>query len=256
MYYPLLRYKYLIIEYNSTWNPKPIKYIYTYSFEDVRVYLNKQSFQEYKEYDNEFSCYEIQNRLAKTIKKYFKIYEITSNGYIQIPIILALFIDENFSFEIESVPGKSKAYYPIKELQQISSPNYKIPKYSYPIKTILVIRKNTYQGRKHFSYSITFENDWWSNLTFRTRAANTDPELQTYLCPRDKQIYTNYKHDQKHNQHNIGNNWKRHTHNRKQWSKRIDNPSYTKLSREMWKYELGQKNKNANQRDEYISFYI
>lgn len=249
MYYPNIPYYYLIIKNGSTWRYRPKQYIYLHSFEDVRIYLNKQLFNVYKTNSKYYKSQEEKINLVKYTIDTHKIYESTTEGLVQIPIIRDWTINEMYTtlsnkenLYTPHCTGETKAYYPLKELQQITAPNYKLPKYSYPIRTISVIRKDTYQGRKHFSYSVVPENDWWSQLTSRTRAANTNPELQSYLRPRDRQIYTNYKHDQIHNQHNIGNNWKRHTHNRKQWAKRMDNPSYTKLSKEMWKYELGQEN--------------
>lgn len=249
MYKTEIPYYYLIIKYTPTYRPKPKEYIYVHSFEDARIYLNAQLLQSYKSNLSLCTGQESKTELVKSLFYNYKIFESTTDGFIQIPIIRDWTLEEWYNSLVKPniytpfLSRETKAYYPLKELQKMTSPSCKLPKYSYPIYIEQAHVSKHKQGRKHFSYSMAYENDWWSQLTFRTRAANSDPELQPYLRPRDKQIYTDYKHDQSHNQHNIGNNWKRHTHHRKQWAKRIDNPSYTKLSREIWKYNLEHEEK-------------
>ena len=61
------------------------------------------------------------------------------------------------------------------------------------------------------------------------------------MCIRDR----NYS-GLRNNRNNVPGDWKHYNKCRKQWAKNIDNPSYEKLSRAVWKQELEEIEADVN----------
>lgn len=74
----------------------------------------------------------------------------------------------------------------------------------------------------------------------RELALSHDPEVREYLDARDMFKGNFWRHKGiRHNRHSyVPGDWKHYHKCRKQWAKNIDNPSYEKLSKAVWKQEI------------------
>lgn len=79
------------------------------------------------------------------------------------------------------------------------------------------------------------------------KVAGTDPEYSQYLSARqiNREKTQNYGKWKK-NRFQIPGDWKHYHKCRKQWAKNIDNPSYEKLSKAVWKQELKEIESEIN----------
>ncbi len=82
----------------------------------------------------------------------------------------------------------------------------------------------------------------------RELALSHDPEVREYLDARDMFKGNFWRHKGiRHNRHSyVPGDWKHYSKCRKQWAKNIDNPSYEKLSKAVWKQELEEMEFDVN----------
>lgn len=110
--------------------------------------------------------------------------------------------------------------------------------YSFPIQKVEVKVKAMWN--KEYPVSHHLKSMHYALPRRREFALSHDPEVREYLDARDMFEGNFWRHKRiRHNKHNyIPGDWKHYHKCRKQWAKNIENPSYGKLSKAVWKCEL------------------
>lgn len=110
--------------------------------------------------------------------------------------------------------------------------------YSFPVQKVEIKVKAMWN--KLYSVSHHSRSIHWALPRRRELALSHDPEVREYLDARDMFKGNFWRHKGiRHNRHSyIPGDWKHNYKCRKQWAKNIENPSYEKLSKAVWKYEL------------------
>lgn len=244
-------------------NPSQTKWTYidreygvcTYSFEDALIFLEKELITYFCE--NNLKDLRISDRKDKLYQFYakFKIYDL----YKQVDLGKGCYDEDPFHFSSLEIKKINLSFgYPYSE----SAKTYILNSYK------LIIKISEWNGVPYnlsFSYpvlKVDKEYNHWKtqrrrcfhnrkygqNRILRTskseKIAGTDPEYECYLSVRQKdreatQNFSKPTHNGKRFQ--IPGDWKHYNKCRKQWAKNIENPSYEKLSKAVWKYELDNK---------------
>ncbi len=110
--------------------------------------------------------------------------------------------------------------------------------YSFPVQKVEVKAKAMWN--KEHPVSHHSKSMHWALPRRRELALSHDPEVREYLDARDMFKGNFWRHKGiRHNRHSyIPGDWKHYHKCRKQWAKNIENPSYEKLSKAVWKREL------------------
>jgi len=110
--------------------------------------------------------------------------------------------------------------------------------YSFPVQKVEVKVKAMWN--KEHPVSHHSKSMHWALPRRRELALSHDPEVREYLDARDMFKGNFWRHKGiRHNRHSyIPGDWKHYHKCRKQWAKNINDPSYEKLSKAVWKREL------------------
>lgn len=110
--------------------------------------------------------------------------------------------------------------------------------YSFPIKKVEVKVKAMWN--KEYPVSHHSKSMHCALPGRRELALSHDPEVREYLDARDMFKGNFWRHKGiRHNRHSyIPGDWKHYHKCRRQWAKNIDNPTYEKLSKAVWKQKL------------------
>lgn len=188
--------------------------VYTYSFEDVLTFLEKELITYFCE--NNFKDMRVSERRDKLYQFYnnFKIYDLSKQVYI------------------------SKSYDVITRIAEWNGVPNNLS-YSYPV---LKVDKEYPHHKKQHRPSFHTRDKWWYGISKTEKIAGTDPEYIQYLTMRQRHRdnclnFTGYRK----NRNNVPGDWKHYHKCRKQWAKNIINPSYEKLSKAVWKHELNDE---------------
>lgn len=129
-----------------------------------------------------------------------------------------------------------KLYELITRVAEWNGTPYKLS-YLYPI--LKIDKEYNYCGKRQ--YRKRFHTRCWKYLriTKKEAIAGSDSENEQYLTIRQKHRdhclnYAGYRK----NRNNVPGDWKHYHKCRKQWAKNIENPSYEKLSKAVWKQNL------------------
>lgn len=118
--------------------------------------------------------------------------------------------------------------------------------YSFPIQKVEVKVKAMWN--KEYPVSHHSKSMHCALPKKRELSLSHDPEVKEYLDGRDMFKGNFWRHKGiRHNRHSyIPGDWKHYHKCRKQWAKKIDNPSYEKLSKAVWNQELKEMEVDAN----------
>lgn len=228
--------------------------VYTYSFEDAVIFLRKELINYFCENNLKNLCIsDRKNKLYQFYKKFkiFDLYKQVDLGkecYDEYPIYFSSLerkkIDLKFGYPY-SESAKIyilNSYKLIKEVAEWNGVRCNLS-FSYPVFT--EGKEYNYWKRQHRP---CFHNRKYCQYrTLRISKseyiAGTDPEYQCYLSARQKnrEATQNIKPTHNGKRFQIPGDWKHYHKCRKQWAKNIENPSYEKLSKTIWEYELDDK---------------
>lgn len=118
--------------------------------------------------------------------------------------------------------------------------------YSFPIEKVEVKVKAMWNKQHPDSHHL--RSTHYALPRKRELALSHDPEVREYLDARDMFKGNFWRHKGiRHNRHSyVPGDWKHYNKCRKQWAKNIDNSSYEKLSKAVWKQELKEIGINEN----------
>ena len=229
----------------NTWNNREymesVYGIYTYSFEDILIFLEKELVTYFSQ-NNLFSkgIKDRKNELYQYYKD-FKIFNLKDEIYIGEEYYNRKHYFDRFSdlrdfklfnynsFSESTLIYTSKSYELIAKVAEWNGTPYKLS-FLYP--TLKIDKEYSYWGRRQ--YRTRFHTRCWNYLlpTKREAIAGSDPEYVQYLTMRQRHRdhclnYAGYRK----NRNNVPGDWKHYNKCRKQWAKSIENPSYEKLSK-------------------------
>lgn len=236
----------------NTWNNREymesVYGIYAYSFEDVLTFLEKELVTYFSQ--NNLLSERINDRKNKLYQYYkdFKIYDLKNEIYIGEEYYNRKHYFDRFSdlidfklFNYNPVQEStsiyiSKSYELIAKVAEWNGTPYKL---SYLCPTQKINKEYSYWGKRQ--YRKRFHARCWNylSLTKRESIAGSDPEYAPYLTLRQRHRDHCLNHaGYRKNRNNVPGDWKHYNKCRKQWAKNIENPSYEKLSKAVWKKEL------------------
>ncbi len=248
------RYKNGVTTWNNQEYMESIYGICTYSFEDIFVFLEnelitffsqnnlrkkgiKDRKEELYQYYKNFKIYDLKE------KKYFGEEYYNRNRYLSsfADLLTCKIFDIDYTYSMSTLIYMSKSYKLITKVAEWNEYSHRL-NYSYPI---LKIDKEYSYWKRH--YRPCFHNrdapcNRYLRISKSEMIAGTDPEYSQYLSARqiNRERTQNYSKWKK-NRFQIPGDWKHYHKCRKQWAKNIENPSYEKLSKAVWKYELEEK---------------
>lgn len=239
----------------NTWNNQEymesIYGIYTYSFDDVFIFLEKELVTYFSQ--NNLLCKEIKERKEELYQYYkkFKIYYVKDEIYIGEEYynynknhFSNRFVDLrdyrlfNYNSYLNSTLFyTSKSHELITRVAEWNGTPYKLS-YLYP--TLKIDKEYSYWGRRQYRPRFHLRSMHYALPRKRELALSHDPEVREYLDARDMFKGNFWRHKGiRHNRHSyVPGDWKHYHKCRKQWAKNIDNPSYEKLSKAVWKQAL------------------
>jgi len=236
----------------NTWNNREymerIYGVYTYSFEDVLIFLEKELVTYFSR--NNLVSNEIKDRKEELYQYYknFKIYDLKEKIYIGEEYYNRKHYFDNFpdlkyfrlfscnSFLKSTLIYTSKSYELIIKVAEWNGTPYKL-NYLYPI--LKIDKEYLCGGRRQYRKRFHTRSRKYLIETKREAISGTDPENRQYLSmrQRNRNHSLNYV-GLRNNRNNVPGGWKHYNKCRKQWAKDIENPSYEKLSKAVWKREL------------------
>lgn len=228
--------------------------IYTYTFEDTLTFLKKQLITYFSQ--NNLKTKKVSERkyILYNLFSKFNIYDLSNDinlreecndKYTKFLWGLELWdleFRKNRHDDLYSTKVQNYIYNFYKIISEIAEWNglkSYTTTYLYPV---LIIDRE-YNHWK-YQYRNSFHTRYCCNYftpTKRETIAGSDPEYIQFLTMRQRHRDSclNYStHKNKKNRNNVPGDWKHYNKCRKQWAKNIENPSYEKLSRAVWKQEL------------------
>lgn len=238
------KYKNGINIWNNRVYTKRIYGVYTYSFEDVLIFLKKELIMYFSK--NNLLIKGIEDRKNELYQYYknFRIYDLKEGVYIgEESHHFYHFYDLEFfklfyynSFSESTFIHTLKMYEIITEVAKWNGVPYKLS-YLYPVLKI----DEEYSPWGRCQHRKRFHIRSWNYLLLSKREAiaGSDPEYRKYLTMRQqRRDHCLNCAGYRKNRNNIPGDWKHYNKCRKQWAKNMDNPSYEKLSKAVWKREL------------------
>lgn len=242
----------------NTWNNREyiesVYGVYAYSFDDILIFLEKELVTYFSQ--NNLIGKEIKDRKNELYQYYkdFKIYDLKDKLYIGEEYHNRKHYIDRFSdlrdFKLFSYDSfseitlfyTSKSYELITKVAEWNGTPYKLS-YLYP--TLKIDKEYSYWGRRQYRPRFHLRSMHWAFPRKRELALSHDPEVKEYLDARGMFKGNFLRHKGiRHNKHSyVPGDWKHYHKCRKQWAKNINNPSYEKLSKAMWKQELEEKEK-------------
>lgn len=217
--------------------------IYAYTIQDIITFVRKELIRFYEGKNlKDLSIHKRRKELTDELGSYiFK--DLVSGEFITPHKRL---IDFSFFEQLEMKPETSplsmELFFLLKELSNWNGESNKRKDnhiYQFPISKINM----RVERDRNRQYRSTFHTKSYGTKTLTpsksVMAASTDPEYSCYLTMRQKNGgygITTMQH--RTNRANVDGSWKKHSKCKKQWAKRIDNPSYEKLSMAIWKRQL------------------
>lgn len=244
----------------NTWNNQEYMEsmygVYTYSFNDILIFLEKELVTYFSQ--NNLIGKEIKDRKNELYQYYkdFKIYDLENGIYIGEEYHNRKHYIDQFSdlrdfklFNYNTVSEStliyiSKSYELITRVSGWNETPYKLS-YLYPI--LKIDKEYSHYGKRQ--YRKRFHTKCWNylSLTKRESIAGSDPEYVPYLTMRQQHRDHCLNHaGYRKNRNNVPGDWKHYNKCRKQWAKDVDNPSYEKLSKAVWKQELEEMESDIN----------
>jgi len=210
---------------------------------DIITFVKKELIRFYIEENlRELPIRERRKKLTNELNCYiFK--DLVSGEYItpHKPLIDLCFFDEP-ALEQQNSPLSMELFFLVRDLSNWNGKNNgpgNNHTYQFPVSKINM-RVGKTEKRQ---YRSTFHTKSYRSKVLPPSksviAASTDPEYSCYLTMRQKNGgygITTMQH--RTNRANVDGSWKKHSKCKKQWAKRIDNPSYEKLSMAIWKRQL------------------
>lgn len=245
--------KYLVVLKESIYSEnRDRKYgIYTYSFEDACVFLEKELIQYFSK--NNLKEMHVLDRKEKLYWYYkqFRIFDLRKkvnigeeyfNRKTYYDTFSDLKLHKLFYPHAYSEPTEyylSKSFEIIERVAVWNNVPYNL-KYSYPV---FMINEEYPHWRTQYRPRFHNRDHCWNRdlrLHKSEMIAGTDPEYNCYLTARqrNRQKSQNWGKPWKKNRFQIPGDWKHYHKCRKQWAKSIENPSYEKLSKAVWRQEL------------------
>lgn len=238
----------------NTWNNQEymesVYGIYTYSFDDVFIFLEKELVTYFSQ--NNLLCKEIKERKEELYQYYkkFKIYDVKDEIYIGEEYynynknhFSNHFVDLrdyrlfNYNSYLNSTLFyTSKSYELITRVAEWNGTPYKHG-YLYPV--LKIDKEYSRYGKRQYRKRFHTRSRNYLLETKREVISESDPETKQYLSmrQRNRNHCLNYS-GLRNNRNNVPGDWKHYNKCRKQWAKNIDNPSYEKLSKAVWKQAL------------------
>lgn len=227
--------------------------IYTYSFEDMMVFLEKELIKYFcKNNLNKLCAYDRKNKLYEFYKE-FRIFDLRKkvnigDEYLDRKCYHDTFSDlklhktfRSYTYSESTECYLSRTYELIKKVAEWNNKPYDL-KFLHPV--IMVDEEYPHWGNKYRPRFHTRDECYKRGLRVHKSEviAGTDPEYSCYLTARQKnrESSQNFGAPWKKNRFQIPGDWKHYHKCRKQWAKKIKNPSYEKLSKAVWNQELNE----------------
>lgn len=250
----------------NTWNNQEymesVYGVYAYSFEDILIFLEKELITYFSK--NNLLGKGIKDRKEELYRYYknFKIYDLKDEIYIgeeyynynrnhfsnHFSDLRDYKLFNYNSFLNSTLMYTSKSYDLITKVAEWNGISYK-PNYLYPV--LKIDKEYSCQGKRQYRKRFHGRSRNYLILNKKETIAGSDPENRQYLSmrQRNREHSLNYV-GLRNNRNNVPGDWKHYNKCRKQWAKNIDNPSYEKLSKAVWKYEVEEK-KNIDMNEKY-----
>lgn len=217
--------------------------IYSYTVQDAITFVRKELIRFYIEENlKELSVRERKERLTDEMNCYiFK--DLVSDKFVfPHKRLFDYGFFEQPDIELENSSLSMELFFLLRELSAWNGTDGKskhIYPYQFPISKINIVIRN-HEKRQ---YRSSFHTKSYGTKTLTPskaiRAASTEPEYGCLLTMRQKNGGCGETNMHcKRNRANVDGSWKKHCKCRKQWAKRIDNPSYEKLSVAVWKRQF------------------
>lgn len=244
----------------NTWNNQEYMEsmygVYAYSFDDILIFLEKELVTYFSQ--NNLIGKEVKDRKNELYQYYkdFKIYDLENGIYIGEEYHNRKHYIDRFSdlrdfklFNYNHVSEStliyiSKSYELITRVAEWNGTPYKLS-YLYPI--LKIDKEYSRYGKRQYRKRFHTRSRSYLLETKREVISGADPETKQYLSmrQRNRNHCLNYSR-LRNNRNNVPGDWKHYNKCRKQWAKNIDNPSYEKLSRAVWKQELEEIEADVN----------
>ena len=217
---------------------------YTYSLHDAYAYLLSRL----NKYWDELKGVKEGN--TKIDRMYFKmreftIYDIENDKTLDFIRSVYVYVSEGDPFYFFSSTTASKEAIPYMVYKYFLGIKYSkdTTKYDYPVGEYIIPPKVYGMSTQKPSH----RKSGWKDFEYMKdrvkrkdhRRCKRDEDEEMYLTGRQKNPARRMlNHIQSGNQHNVGNNWKAYTKNRKSWAKHKGRAHYEKPSKITWKEEL------------------
>lgn len=218
--------------------------IYTYSLADALTFLKIELIAYFTKNNLKDMCISKRKDLLYAFFSKFNIYDLTTKKYLN---HADRYSNSFWNLEFEKIGCEyfyskervvyiHSAYDIVSEIAEWNGLNPYYLAYLYPVLTI--DRENEHFKYQHRSRFHTKCYNYLA-LTKREAIAGSDPEYKQFLTMRQRHRDSclNYSGYRK-NRNNVPGDWKHYNKCRKQWAKNIENPSYEKISKAVWKQEL------------------
>lgn len=214
--------------------------IYTYSLEDAAIFVIKELIKYYSNNGLKYKDFYENRRLLLNEYEKYVVLNLESKKSISGRasfIEKALFI----SYVLGSVSVWSfNATYPLINNIIAWNGNKIDLKYSHPIHIVNEEHYKYLWQKRQYRPKFHLKSMHYALPRKRELALSHDPEVKEYLDARGMFKGNFWRHKGiRHNRHdNVPGDWKHYHKCRKQWAKNIENPSYEKLSKAVWKQNL------------------
>lgn len=215
---------------------------YTYSLHDAYAYLISKLNKYWDELKDVKDGNTKVDRMYFEMKK-FTIYDIENDKILDFIHKVYMFGGDPFYFFSSTTASKETIPYMVYKYFLGITYSKETIKYNYPVGEYVVPSKVYGMSTQKPSHRKCGWKDYWcmKDIVKRKdhRRCKRDEDEEIYLTGRQKNPARRMlNHMQSGNQHNVGNNWKAYTKNRKAWAKHKGTAHYEKPSKMVWKEEL------------------
>jgi len=228
--------------------------IYTYSLEDAATFIIKELIKFYSSYGlKNKDFYERRKLLLDEYEKYVVMdlrLEKSISGRVS-------FLEKGVfdTYVLGSVSIWSfNATYPLINNIIAWNKNRIDLKYLYPVYVVDEEHyRYSWQKRQHRPRFHSKRYKPCLGIPKREKVEGSDPEYSCVLSARQKnrERTCNWGKTYHKNRNNVPGDWKHYNKCRKQWAKNIENPSYEKLSKAVWKQDLLEEEKLFEQFNDF-----
>lgn len=213
--------------------------IYTYTVCDLMVFMRQELIEFFNQEGlKDCSVRERRKRLENKLNDYV-FNDLPSGEQIKLTIV-----DPLFGWpEINKNPLSLELFYLVDTLSFYNL-EWSMNTYnncSYPMLDITWKEKKHMWKQRHWHHMKSYGTKTLTPSK-AVRIASTDPEYECYLTMRQRNGgCAQINRPCKRNRNNVDGSWKKQHKCQKQWAKHIENPSYEKISKAMWKETFKDK---------------